>query len=203
MSLAHNVENASVRAPNIPVVAGTCSVSIRKKYEDLGVEAYYKREGANYSNPHEDRVSKLLRTVWNEWHLPKENVLDLAAGNGEVTCALQTLGIQGVEGCDPFTYEAYERRIGKKCLNNSFEDIMGGCFEESCFDIIVCSYALHLAPESKLPVLAMNLAMCSKRLLILTPHKRPVLKEIWGWKLESEKKIDRTRAMLYVSLFKV
>ena len=188
--------------------ANTCTASstsdissIRSKYVQLGVQEYYQSEGENYSNPHEQRVVNLLNTVWQDWDLPMENVLDLATGNGEVTNALINRGVTDCTGCDPFTYRAFEKRLGRTCLRYSFEDIIEGCFSDRRFRIVVCSYAMHLASDSKLPVLALNLALSSHLMLILTPHKRPVLKEEWGWILDREMKIERTKAVLYRSLF--
>lgn len=67
-------------------------------------------------------------------------------------------------------------------------------------DLAICSYALHLATSQQLPVLAMQLALGVRKLLIVTPHKRPVLEEAWGWRRREEVVKDRTRAVLYESL---
>lgn len=39
---------------------------------------------------------------------------------------------------------------------------------------------MHLADDSLLPGLCIQLALISKHLIILSPHKRPIIK--WGWK---------------------
>mmetsp|Transcript_86986 Transcript_86986/g.246637 ORF Transcript_86986/g.246637 Transcript_86986/m.246637 type:complete len:317 (+) Transcript_86986:43-993(+) len=67
--------------------------------------------------------------------------------------------------------------------------------------LAVCSYAMHLASAEKLPVLAMNLALVVRKLIIITPHKRPVLEEKWGWRKVDEILEERTRAVLYESTF--
>ena len=45
------------------------------------------------------------------------------------------------------------------------------------FDLIICSFALHLAPESMLPNILYNLN--TKHLLILSPHKKPIIKDFF------------------------
>ncbi|KAK3283741.1 hypothetical protein CYMTET_8575 [Cymbomonas tetramitiformis] len=120
------------------------------------------------------------------------------------------------------------------CWKYSFEDIIDGCFfysrepdERSMkvdphvpipseqnpeaghkFDVSICSYAMHLASDEKLPCVAMNLATVTKLLIIITPHKRPILDPgaeygeasgAWGWTKRGEIVLDRTRAVLYES----
>eukprot|EP00966_Prymnesium_polylepis_P308608 7131587-Prymnesium_polylepis.1 len=58
---------------------------------------------------------------------------DLACGSGEASVAFATWS--GAAGCtldaaDPFTYEAYERRMGRPAFRWSFEDIAGGVLDE-------------------------------------------------------------------------
>ena len=80
-----------------------------------------------------------------------------------------------------------------------FDDICAGALEGRRYSLIACSFALHLADLSKLPVLAHQLARVGEKLLILTPHKRPALKPAWGWQLRSETMLERVRARLYGS----
>ena len=102
-----------------------------------------------------------------------------------------------VTGIDPFTFEAFQKRIGLEAEQFSFEDIANGALEGRRFSLIVCSFALHLVEVSRLPTVAFQLAQIAERLLILTPHKRPNLKAEWGWNLESEVLEARVRARLY------
>eukprot|EP00392_Amoebophrya_sp_AT5.2_P001352 g1354.t1 len=93
------------------------------------------------------------------------------------------------------------------CWPLSFGDILQGRLLERMqehrvdnFDLITCSYALHLAPDEQLPVLAMLLSQLSRWILIITPHKRPVLREDWGWEKMDEIVIARTRGVLRFSI---
>ena len=54
------------------------------------------------------------------------------------------------------------------------------------FDHVICAYALHLCDVSRLPGVCLALAAASPNLHVITPHKRPVLREAWGWVLEDE-----------------
>ena len=63
----------------------------------------------------------------------------------------------------------------------------------------MCSYALHLLEPSRLPQLVYQLSRVAGALLVLTPHKRPVLRPEWGWTLAGESVIQRVRARGYQS----
>ena len=177
-----------------PVLAS----SIRPKYDELGVTGFYAASGATYRNPHEAIIRRLLAQVCLEWDCDLSNVLDFACGSGEVTLALRELEAK-VSGIDPFTGAAYLERTGLQAEPLSFDDICAGSLEGRRYSLIACSFALHLADPSKLPVLAHQLARVSPALLILTPHKRPALKLEWGWALRAETMLERVRARLYGS----
>ena len=173
--------------------------SIRPKYEELGVTGFYAASGATYRNPHEAIIRRLLHQVTLEWDCDLSNVLDLACGSGEVTLSLRELGAK-VSGIDPFTGAAYFDRTGLVAETQSFDDVYAGALEGRRYSLIACSFALHLADVSKLPVLAHQLARVSPALLILTPHKRPALQPAWGWALQAETMLERVRARLYGSV---
>ena len=124
---------------------------IRGEYETHGVAGFYKQHGDDYSNPHEGVLAELLRSSLNEWSIQPCRSLDLACGSGEVTVVLEQLGFTEIVGADPYTYEAYRRRTGRNPLKLSFEEIQAGGLEQDRFELIVCSFALHLADESRLP----------------------------------------------------
>ena len=172
--------------------------SIRPKYDELGVTGFYAASGATYRNPHEAIIRRLVAQVALEWDCDLSNVLDLACGSGEVTLALRELGAN-VTGIDPFTGVAYLERTGFVAETLSFDDVCAGALEGRRYSLIACSFALHLADISKLPVLAHQLARVSPALLILTPHKRPALKLKWGWEMVQETMLERVRARLYES----
>ncbi|ETO35551.1 conserved fungal protein [Reticulomyxa filosa] len=159
-----------------------------------------------------------------------QKYLDLCCGSGEMTLGLcQYLmksnkykeWYKGIEitGNDPYTYDAYTNRIFGKQANESdnsksvlqtivqsnvlkytFVDIVGGCLTEKHYDMILCSYALHLCSEkSLLQSLCWNLHLISSYLLIVTPHKKPDISVCWGWSLLYESLIDRVRFRFYKS----
>lgn len=170
--------------------------AIRDRYAREGVEGFYRREGASYRNPHEDGVHAILT-----WADPAGRVLDLGAGSGEATLWLERRGVT-VDACDPYTQAAFAERAGRPCAGWSFVDIVGGCLEERCWDWIVASFTLHLAPESLLPALGWELARHAPGLLVVTPHKRPALDARHGWELVAEHldRASRVRGRRYRSL---
>jgi SAM-dependent methyltransferase len=173
------------------------SQSIRKGYEKHGVRGFYERFCDAYRNPHEAAIRSALHAGLSRWQVDLSRVLDLACGSGEVTLALQELGCTSIDGIDPYTAEAYRKRTGRQAESLTFEQIAEGALEGCRYSLIVCSYALHLLPASRLPVLAYRLQRLAPALIILTPHKRPQLREGWGWRLEDEIVVARVRARLY------
>ena len=167
---------------------------IRLQYEKLGIDGYYQTHGSNYRNPHEKQIHALLEQIRPQLDLAR--VLDLACGSGEVTLKLLEFGAK-VEGIDPYTGAAYLERTGQTAQAISFEDLANGALEGQRYSFIVCSVALHLVPISRLALLCYQLGQISSSLLVLTPHKRPILKPEWGWRLEQELFFERIRARLY------
>jgi hypothetical protein len=173
------------------------STSIRRQYEELGVEGFYWHHGSEYRNPHEPIIRELLHQTVKRWNPDLTEILDLACGSGEVTMALRELGCQKIDGIDPYTGEAYLARTGQRAESFDFGQIAAGSLSGRKYTLIVCSFAMHLIDESRLPALLSQLGSISDRLLILTPHKRPEIKTEWGWSLEGELLIERVRARLY------
>jgi SAM-dependent methyltransferase len=171
--------------------------SIRSRYEDTGVERFYRGEGSDYRNPHEEAIGSLLSQIVPAWKLDLSNVLDLAAGSGEATLALRRLGAKRIAGIDPYTSEAYRRRTGATAERLTFADVAAGALRARQYSLIVCSFALHLCEPSRLPRVAQELSLIAPTLLIITPHKRPVIRPAWGWTLEAESVVQRVRARLY------
>jgi hypothetical protein len=175
-------------------------MSIREGYEKLGVEGFYARHGANYVNPHEAEVAEAISEAHKLWDLPLHGkVLDLACGSGEATRALQRLGARNVSGADPYTSEVYRARVGGPVAVLGFEDIARGA---ACawgpYSLVVCSYALHLLEKSWLPGLFYELSRITSGLLIVSPHKRPTVKQSWGWRLhEHELRCNNVHVRLY------
>jgi hypothetical protein len=184
--------------------------SIHDAYVADGARGYYEQHGADYRNPHEPVIADLIRIALERWPLDLSSVLDLAAGSGEVTLALSSvlwassprpvskMPTVQITAIDPFTAAAYEARTARSCEPFTFEQIAEGALRGRSYSLIVCSFAMHLVDASRLPALCWELAQISSQLMILTPHKRPVLREDWGWRLYEEILHQRVRARLYV-----
>ena len=181
-----------------PHAPGT-DLSVRGGYEAHGVEDYYRRFGGEYRNPHEPVVRRSLGMAVARWRPDLSQVLDLAAGSGEVTLALRELGAGRVDATDPYTFEAYERRTGSPAERLSFEGVAAGALAGRRYSLVVCSFALHLCEESRLPGVAAALALVAPAMWVLTPHKRPVLRSAWGWELVDEMVVERVRTRWYRS----
>ena len=161
--------------------------AIRNMYSELGVDEFYREYGNEYKNPHADIIKKLLFDVD-----AGDSILDLCCGSGEVTRCFPE---KDVTGCDPYTHELYKKLTGREVLTYSFKDIALGALSEYRFDTVICSFALHLCEGSLLNQVLFQLAVISNKLIILTPHKRPVIRSYW--RLEREVIIDRVRLREY------
>jgi SAM-dependent methyltransferase len=173
--------------------------AIRPMYDEFGSIGYYKRFGAAYRNPHEPIIVRLIQQAVTDYALDTSRVLDLACGSGEMTMALRAVGATEVVGVDPFTGEAYHARTGQTALPYTFEQIGEGVLADEQFSLIVCSFALHLADDSRLPVLCYQLSRIAAVLVVITPIKRPHIEEAWGWTMEAEVMLERVRLRLYRS----
>lgn len=171
--------------------------SIRARYEAHGATAYYREHAQHYRNPHEPEVRHAIGLAVAKWKLNLSRVLDLAAGTGEATLALRELNAKCIDACDPYLFAQYEQRVGQRCGRLSFEDIAAGALAGRTYDLIVCSFALHLAEPSRLPRICYELARVSPTLLIVTPHKRPDIRREWGWNRSDELIWAKVRCRLY------
>jgi SAM-dependent methyltransferase len=167
--------------------------SIRAGYEQVGVDEFYRRHGATYRNPHEPALGAALGQAVACWRPDLGAVLDLACGSGEAAIALESLGAAPVTGCDPATGAAWQARMGRPCLPHAFADIAAGALAGTRWSLVVCSFALHLCPPSRLPGVLWALAGCTERLWIITPHKRPQLKPGWAFATMAELVHERVR----------
>ena len=172
-------------------------VSIRKGYEALGVDNYYKKHESDYSNPHYPIIKELLNDYVEQNDIGKD-ILDLCCGSGEVSKVLIELNRFNIEGNDPYTSKLYRKETGLNCYEYSFKDIVCGSFNFKQYDTIICSFAMHLCEESMLNNLIYQLSLITNRLIILTPHKRPNISNNY-FKLQQEKIKDRVRLRVYNS----
>lgn len=165
--------------------------AIRNKYSELGVDEYYKLHGNDYVNPHLEKLTSAVGTIKHFWKLDSSNSLDLCCGSGEITSVFDC-----TEGCDPYTYESYIEKTGKPCMRFTFDDIMHGKLDKK-YKTIVCSYALHLADQSKLPQIVYQLSRICDNFLLITPNKKPEIKEEWGMECVNNAYLHGIRIKLY------
>jgi SAM-dependent methyltransferase len=171
--------------------------SIRGEYERHGATEYYDSFGSTYRNPHEAIVGKCLRFAVEQWKMDLTTVLDLAAGSGEATLVLRELGAGRIDGVDPFTADAYFARTGVVAERFTFAQIAAGEMSGRRYGLIVCSFALHLCEPSRLAGFMYELGAIGADLLIITPHKRPEIRQSWGWEKVGENIIERVRIRRY------
>lgn len=175
--------------------------SVRAGYVEHGVDGYYARFGDRYRNPHEHAIVEAVGIAHGRSPLPAGRVLDLACGSGEATRALQALpdaATRDIVGCDPYTAEAWRARVGLPIVGHDFAAIAAGALDaHGPFDLIVCSFALHLAERSRLPGLLWALSRAGRALLLLSPHKRPAVTV--GFDAVDEFEHRRVRVRRYVS----
>ncbi|OCF41372.1 hypothetical protein I317_04853 [Kwoniella heveanensis CBS 569] len=103
---------------------------------------------------------------------------------------------------DPYTSPAYTTRTSRPCHPLSFSDLANGELPPGLtsiptptptsgdkdgasgpiWDIIICSFALHLlTTPSELFALLYELSGKARWMVIIAPHKKPEVKETWGW----------------------
>lgn len=171
--------------------------SVRIGYKQLGIDKYYELHKNDYYNPHADKIEYLLTKYITEYDIGK-NILDLCCGSGEVTkIIVKSMGDYNIEGLDKYTYDLYTKNTGLECLKMDFKDIVCGALKNKRYDTIICSFAMHLCEQSMLSMLLYQLSKISDTLIILTPHKRPEIKQ-W-WKLEYSEKYDGVTLRVYKS----
>jgi len=170
--------------------------SIRGEYEKHGVEGYYEKYGDEYHNPHETELQLAMDWVIDNWSIDFSKTLDLAAGSGEITKILDYHGYTNVVGIDPYTCGLYSRETGNTCKSLSFDDIMKSGLDVK-YSTIVCSYAMHLYEQSKLPNLIYQLSRNCDNLLILSPNKRPNIGSDWGVSLVNQNNLHGIKIRWY------
>jgi len=159
-------------------------MKIRNEYSKNGVDNFYINNADSYKNPHEDIIKEHLNNFFKINQFRKDiKILDLCSGSGEVSRILAENNFFNYKGCDPYMNDIYLKNIGKECLDYSFKDLAIGKLKEN-FDLIICSFALHLADKSMLDTILYQLSLCTDKLVILTPHKKPEIKNFFNLKSE-------------------
>jgi SAM-dependent methyltransferase len=196
------------------------NLSFRENYSNFGVDGYYSKFGENYRNPHEESINRALQFAltrrWSIflgsefWACPRK-VFDLACGSGEITlflqkffeneCSKRKLPAVVIDAADPYTFQAYRKRVGKEAEKLSFEDIEAGKLWNRHYDVTFCSFALHLLPESRLVPFCHQLALITDWLVILAPHKRPILDNQMGFIIKDNFVFERIHVRLCESFY--
>lgn len=157
--------------------------ALRTLYEHLGVEQYYKQYAAQYVNPHLAQIQDLL--LKNKQNLDYSSILDFCAGGGEVSAVVQSLGHQKIAASDPYTQQLFFRNMGFEPQKWSFEDIIRGKIQGQ-YSTVICSFAMHLCPLKQLYPLIVQLFGTTAVVVIISPHKRPILDIYEGVELRFE-----------------
>lgn len=193
------------------------NLSMRKNYDEYGVEGFYQRVAAEYRNPHFEQVRKLtlagMADIDNIDQQKTYRVLDFACGSGEAgISALEWASKVGktvtLTPSDPYTKESFNARCQTLFPHEqsvefkewSFDDIADGALDEN-YDLLIVSFALHLLDESKLPAILTQFALKCKYMLIITPHKRPPINENYGFRLLTTRTYMRVHSRLFASTF--
>lgn len=166
------------------------SISIRTRYDIEGIYGTYNGEDP-YINPHMKDILQLV----NDLNLKSLNILDLCAGNGEISNLLKSNNI--VCGNDPYMAEIYKQNTGLECSEYFFKDISMS-FDQK-YDAIICSYALHLCEDSYLSNVLYNLKF--KQLIVLSPSD-VILDKVQKYSslnLEARMKLNRTHMFIFTS----
>jgi len=191
--------------------------SVWSAYDQLGPAEYYARHGESYRNPHEPVISIALGLALDAWEAllgPLHRVLDLACGSGEASLAFSrwhsarsdpTAGSAlELMAADPFTAAAYESRVGRAAHTWSFEEIAEGLWNRqgvAPWDVVMCSYALHLLGAQPLHQTLRAVAEHSRLLIVATPHKRPRDVDVCraGWRQAGALSFEGLQVRLYRS----
>ena len=94
---------------------------------------------------------------------------------------------------------AYEDQTGHPCQQLTFEQIATGALHDQSYSHVGCSFAMHLCPPSQLPALLLELSQIAAQLMILSPHKRPIIRDGWGWRLLDSFTEQRVHVRLFES----
>lgn len=168
--------------------------SIRNLYKEQGVELFYKNNSTTYHNPHEKIIHEHIKHFF-KYINKNDKILDLCCGSGEVSRFLLQHGFNNIVGCDPFTHENYKLKTNLNCLTHDFKYLSNNKLNTE-FDLIICSFALHLCDKSLLPNLLFNLSLITKKLIIISPNKKPDINVYFY--LNEEFYLNKVRGKFYI-----
>jgi len=171
-------------------------ISVHDSYKHCGVDKFYNDHAEDYINHHSKAIFKHLDS-YHELIKNGSNILDLCSGDGLVTKYLSSK-YPDIEftGVDPYLYQRYNSETQFHCFDYNFKYLAQNQINQK-FDLIICSFALHLCPSDLLPSVLFQLSLISDKLLILSPHKKPDISHYW--QLDSKLLIDKVHSKLYLS----
>lgn len=168
----------------------------RDLYNEHGVADYYLLHGSTYKNPHEPIIYDCIGRLISDYNISQfGRYLDLACGDGAVTRALidNAIPADNIMGCDPYTYAAYENRTNRQAMRLYFDQL----YDLPGFDVIICSFALHLLEESRMPWVCYHISHKCKTFVVISPHKKPVIKKEYGLTLVGQFTEKRVYTRIY------
>lgn len=172
--------------------------SFRQLYSKSGPDDFYIQNANKYKNPHE----LIVQMIVSNFKFPLYTTfLDLGCGGGEVTMALQSIGYTRIKGLDPYTFDLYTCNTGIPAYPWSFQDVAYNFIDLGKYDVVIASFSLHLCPKNVLKLVCLNLALVAKQLIIISPHKNPVIHDDYGWILQDAYTIDRVHTRVYKSMY--
>lgn len=173
-------------------------MKITEKYRTIGIQEYYQSKIVQdtYENPHQKFVDMCLIDLYYNCFSENTSVLDLACGNGMVSNILKKCGISNIEGADKYMYNRYINETGFLCYPFSFEDIADfNCIFEKQYNVIICSYAFDLVPESYKNKLLYSLSTYTDTLILIRPNSHVVPETIWKEAYKS--RFGKSRLVMY------
>lgn len=173
-------------------------MKITEHYRSIGVQEYYQNEETQrtYENPHAEFATKSLLASFHQYFTEDATVLDLCSGNGLISSVLKSCGVQDIEGADKYMYERYSEETGFICHPYSFEDIADFNVQfEKYYDVIVCSYAFDIVPDSYKNKLLYALSTYTDTLILIRPNSHILESDIW--EMIHRTKVHKSTATVY------
>jgi SAM-dependent methyltransferase len=178
-------------------------IGFRQLYNNSGnSDLYYINHGNSYSNPHQNIIEKIVKNIVTTFFTIQHSYLDLGCGGGQVSIALESIGCKNVVGLDPYTTSLYKKNCPFPILAHSFQDVAYNKIQLDNCDVVIASFSLHLCRQHDLKLLCINLALVCKWLVIISPHKNPILTDDCKFTLFKSFKSERIHVRIYKSLFK-
>lgn len=173
-------------------------MKITDQYRTIGVQEFYASSDVQetYTNPHSNFITECLQDSYYKYFTENTSVLDLGSGNGLVSSLLKSCGVHNIEGSDKYMHERYTEETQFKCYPYSFEDIADfNCTFDKNYDVIICSYAYDLVPDSYRSKLLYALSTYSDNLILIRPNSHKLVDN--NWNLIYDNKVQKSRSTVY------